>query len=68
MKALSVICYIIGTCLLVASCFTSGVALTWWLGGGAVVLLILGCIFQFNVKKRDVDDLINAERNAHFNS
>lgn len=68
MKALSIICYIIGAILLAASCFTNGVALTWWLGGAAVVLLILGCIFQFNVKKKDVDELINAERNAHFNS
>lgn len=68
MKALSIICYIIGACLLVASCFTTGVALTWWLGGAAVVLLVLGCIFQFNLKKRDVDELINTERNLHLNS
>lgn len=68
MKALSIICYVIGACLLVASCFTAGVALTWWLGGAAVVLLILGCVFQFHVKKRDVDDLVNTGRNARFNS
>lgn len=68
MKTLSIICYVIGACLLAASCFTTGVTLTWWLGGAAVVLLILGCVFQFNVKKRDVDELIDAERKAHFNS
>lgn len=66
MKALSIIFYVIGACLLVASCFTTGVALTWWLGGAAVVLLVLGCIFQFNTKKHEVDDLISAERNAHM--
>lgn len=68
MKALAIICYIIGACLLAASCFTNGVSLTWWLGGAAVVLLIAGCVFQFNQKKHDVDELINDERNAHFNS
>ena len=48
MKALSILCYIIGSGLLIASCFTTGVALTWALGGSAVLVLILGCIFQFN--------------------
>jgi len=67
MKALSIIFYVIGACLLIASCFTTTVSLTWWLGGISVVLLILGCVLQFNVKKRDVNNLINAERNAHFN-
>ena len=47
MKALSIIFYVIGCGLLIASCFTSEI-LTWWLGGGAVVALILGCIFQYN--------------------
>ena len=68
MKALSIICYVIGACLLVASCFTNGVALTWWLGGAAIVLLIAGCVFQYQLKKRETDDLINEERHAHFNS
>lgn len=48
MKTLAVIFYIIGCGLIIASCFTSGVALTWWLGGGAVVSLIVGCICQYN--------------------
>lgn len=48
MKALSILCYIIGSGLLIASCFTTGVAVTWSLGGAAVLVLILGCIFQFN--------------------
>lgn len=65
MKALSIIFYTIGACLLIASCFTVG-AVTWWLGGAALVLLIIGCILQFNVKKRDVDALINDERHTHF--
>lgn len=68
MKALAIICYVIGACLLVASCFTTGVSLTWWLGGSAVVLLIAGCVFQFNQRKHEVDELIDAERNTHFNS
>lgn len=63
MKTLAIICYVIGACLLVASCFTAGVAITWWLGGIAVVLLIAGCIFQFNQAKHDVDNLIDTERN-----
>lgn len=52
MKTLSIIFYIIGSCLLIASCFTTGVAITWILGGAAVVCLIVGCIFQFNVTKK----------------
>ncbi|MBD5230591.1 MAG: hypothetical protein HDS66_00260 [Bacteroidales bacterium] len=68
MKTLAIISYIIGACLLVASCFTTGVALTWWLGGAAVVLLVLGCIFQYNVKKHEVDDIIAAERNTHMHA
>lgn len=52
MKALSIICYVIGSILLIISCFTSGVALTWWLGGIAVVFLIAGCVFQFNATKK----------------
>lgn len=48
MKTLAIILYIVGSGLLIASCFTSGIALTWWLGGGAVVALIAGCICQYN--------------------
>lgn len=48
MKTLAIILYIIGSGLLIASCFTSGIALTWWLGGSAVVALIAGCICQYN--------------------
>lgn len=48
MKTLAVIFYIIGAGLLIASCFTTGIALTWWLGGFAVACLIVGCIFQYN--------------------
>lgn len=51
MKALSIIFYIIGSGLLIASCFTTGVALTWWLGGFAVAALILGCVFQYNARR-----------------
>lgn len=48
MKTLSIICYIIGSILLIVSCFTTSVAVTWWLGGIAVVFLIAGCVCQFN--------------------
>lgn len=48
MKTLSIIFYAIGFILLLVSCFTSSVAVTWWLGGIAVVALIVGCIFQYN--------------------
>lgn len=53
MKALSIIFYAIGSVLLIASCFTLNVTTTWWLGGSAVVALILGCIFQFNVNRHN---------------
>ena len=66
MKALSVIFYAIGAGLLVASCFTTGMAVTWWLGGAAIVLIIIGCILQFSVKKQEVDTLIKDERHSHF--
>lgn len=48
MKTLAIILYIIGSGLLIASCFTTGIALTWWLGGSAVVALIAGCVCQYN--------------------
>lgn len=47
MKTLSIIFYIVGSILLIVSCFTTGVAVTWILGGVAVICLILGCVFQF---------------------
>lgn len=53
MKTLSIIAYIIGSALLIASCFTQGITLTWVLGGAAVVFLILGCVFQFYTNNRN---------------
>lgn len=51
MKTLSILSYVIGSILLIISCFTSGVAATWWFGGIAVVFLVGGCIFQFQANK-----------------
>lgn len=51
MKTLSIICYAIGCILLMISCFTVSISLTWWLGGIAVLFLIGGCVSQFNVVK-----------------
>ena len=51
MKTLSIIFYIIGSVLLIASCFVTSISATWWLGGSAVVALIAGCIFQFNANR-----------------
>lgn len=53
MKTLSILSYIIGSILLIVSCFTTGITVTWILGGVAVVFLILGCIFQFNSHTRN---------------
>lgn len=53
MKTLSIICYVIGCILLMISCFTASITLTWWLGGIAVLFLIGGCVFQFNVVKEE---------------
>ncbi|MBD5278025.1 MAG: hypothetical protein HDS32_02160 [Bacteroides sp.] len=55
MKTLSIISYAIGCILLTISCFTISITLTWWLGGIAVVFLIGGCVFQFNVVKESQD-------------
>lgn len=52
MKTLCIICYIIGAILLIVSCFTTGVTVTWILGGLAVLFLIVGCIFQYNYTKK----------------
>lgn len=52
MKTLSIIFYVIGSILLITSCFTVSVAVTWWLGGIAVVFLVVGCIFQFNLNRK----------------
>lgn len=51
MKTLSIIFYIIGSGLLLASCFTTSVTPTWWLGGFAIACLILGCVFQYNARR-----------------
>ncbi|MBD5370105.1 MAG: hypothetical protein HDR80_03020 [Bacteroides sp.] len=51
MKTLSILFYTLGAVLLLISCFVTSIASTWWLGGSAVVALILGCIFQFNVNR-----------------
>lgn len=51
MKTLSILTYTIGAILLIISCFTTGVAATWWIGGIAVAFLITGCVFQFNANK-----------------
>lgn len=51
MKTLSIISYVVGSILLIISCFTVSITLTWWLGGIAVFFLILGCVFQFNTNK-----------------
>lgn len=51
MKTLSIIFYVLGSILLIASCFVTTVSTTWWLGGAAVVALIIGCIFQFNANR-----------------
>lgn len=48
MKTLSILFYIIGSILLVSSCFVTNAAADWWLGGAAVIALIIGCICQFN--------------------
>lgn len=54
MKKMSVISYIVGSLLLLISCFTLNITLTWWLGAFAVLFLTLGCIFQFNVRRQPV--------------
>lgn len=51
MKLISVIFYVIGSVLFIISCFVSGITATWWLGGSAVLALILGCVFQFQAYK-----------------
>lgn len=51
MKTMSIIFYIIGSILLVTSCFVTNVSTDWWLGGAAVVALIVGCVFQFNANR-----------------
>lgn len=47
MRTLSVILYVIGSALLIASCFTASLALTWWFGVIAVAFLVVGCVLQF---------------------
>lgn len=50
MKTLSIIAYVVGSILLIACCFTTGITLTWCVGGAAVIFLIIGCVMQFNSK------------------
>ncbi|MDE5653809.1 MAG: hypothetical protein K2L83_02985 [Muribaculaceae bacterium] len=53
MKTLSIIFYVVGSVLLILSCFISSVSATWWLGGSAVVCLIAGCVFQYNANRHN---------------
>lgn len=53
MKTLSIISYVVGSILLIVSCFTTGVAVTWILGGISILFLILGCIFQYNTTRKN---------------
>lgn len=48
MKTLSIIFYLAGFILLIASCFVKNVSADWWLGAAAVAALIIGCVCQFN--------------------
>lgn len=59
MKTLSIIFYIIGSILLIISCFTLNVSLTWWLGGSALVTLVAGGILQYQADKTSRDTTIN---------
>lgn len=59
MKTLSIIFYIIGSILLIISCFTTSVSLTWWLGGSALVTLVTGGILQYQADKTSRDTTIN---------
>lgn len=54
MKSLSIIFYVVGSILLIVSCFTSGVTVTWILGGLSVLFLTAGCVFQYCVNKNNV--------------
>ena len=51
MKSLSIIFYVIGSILLIISCFTTGVTVTWILGGLSILFLIAGCICQYNTNQ-----------------
>lgn len=51
MKILSILAYVVGSLLLLTSCFIEDVVLTWWLGAISVVFLIAGCILQFHTNK-----------------
>ena len=53
MKTLSILFYIIGSILLIISCFTTGVTVTWILGGLSILFLIAGCICQYNTSKHN---------------
>lgn len=56
MKTLSIISYVIGSILLIISCFSTSTAAIWWFGVVSLVFLITGCVFQFNATKREYAD------------
>lgn len=51
MRILSIIAYIIGSGLLITSCFIMNLNIIFWIGLLAVILLITGGILQFNTKE-----------------
>ena len=53
MKTFALISYFLGIMLLTISCFTTGIATTWWLGGCSVAFLAICCILQYQVSKHN---------------
>lgn len=51
MKTVSIIAYIAGTLLLMTTCFLTNVALLWWISAIAALLLVVGCVLQFNYRR-----------------
>lgn len=51
MEKMSITAYILGSIMLIVSCFTPSVTLTWLFGALAVAFLIVGCILQFNAHR-----------------
>lgn len=68
MRTLSTIAYAIGSALLISSCFIQSIELTWWIGGLAVVFLVIGCIMQFNIKKSMVHSYVRTNVTHHNKS
>lgn len=53
MKIISIICYFVGGCLLIADLFSTSKISTRWIGCIALAIIFFGCLLQYYIEKHE---------------